>query len=814
MSQAPLLPATRDAAEIPTAPVSANPAQIAEPPLHLRLAQEVKEVVKAPDAAKSGADRAIPLEVIVNGSKSGTWLLLEHAGELYAPRDAFEVWRVTLSPGAAAINFRGEQYFPLSAVPGYRVRLDSANQSVELLFSPNAFAATRLTQPLSKRSVVSPVLPSVFFNYDMNYSASSLRDAPSIQDLGLITETGISTGWGVLTSNSVGRNLTGDSTLGQKRSFTRLETTFTKDFPDKNHTLRLGDTTSLGGTQGRDFYFGGIQYGTNFALTPGFISQPLPIFRGLSEAPSTVELFVNDVLRQSSNVPTGPFTVGNFPIMTGGGQAQLVVRDVLGRETVTTIPFFTSARLLAAGLDEWRVEAGSVRRNLGTDSSNYDTGFVSGTWRHGYDNALTLEGRADAGTQLQTLWLSAVSALPGQFLGRVGWAGSQDDRLGNGGAWLLGLERVGLRSGVQVQVKEASRDFRNLALEETVLPTRQEIAGNWTYTTGNAGTFGVGFASIDRYDFGSVTTASLNHTIRIGARASLMLNATRAVVADNANANTNANFIGVTLILPMGGNRIASANAEFRDGQNDLYATVSESPVDDAGLGWRLLAGQQQGRERAEGGVTYLGRYGQVSGEISSGRDQTAVRLGASGGLALADGHLFVTRRLDESFAVAEVKGYGGVGIGLGGQVLTRTDADGIALIPRLMAYQDNSVRVDPNELPMSAELDSIEQIAVPPWRSAVKVVFPVRSGRGALLRIVFDDGDVAPAGAIARIKGDSQEFYVARRGEAFVTGLQTTNRVMLDWKRQQCEFEVTLPAETPDEVPRLGPLLCTGVTR
>jgi outer membrane usher protein len=131
-----------------------------------------------------------------------------------------------------------------------------------------------------------------------------------------------------------------------------------------------------------------------------------------------------------------------------------------------------------------------------------------------------------------------------------------------------------------------------------------------------------------------------------------------------------------------------------------------------------------------------------------------------------------------------------------------------------LMAYQDNSVRVDPNELPMSAELDSIEQIAVPPWRSAVKVVFPVRSGRGALLRIVFDDGDVAPAGAIARIKGDSQEFYVARRGEAFVTGLQTTNRVMLDWKRQQCEFEVTLPAETPDEVPRLGPLLCTGVTR
>jgi outer membrane usher protein len=48
----------------------------------------------------------------------------------------------------------------------------------------------------------------------------------------------------------------------------------------------------------------------------------------------------------------------------------------------------------------------------------------------------------------------------------------------------------------------------------------------------------------------------------------------------------------------------------------------------------------------------------------------------------------------------------------------------------------------------VSAEIDSIEQSVVPAWRSAVKVAFPVRSGRGALLRIVLDDGEAAPAGA------------------------------------------------------------------
>ncbi len=70
------------------------------------------------------------------------------------------------------------------------------------------------------------------------------------------------------------------------------------------------------------------------------------------------------------------------------------------------------------------------------------------------------------------------------------------------------------------------------------------------------------------------------------------------------------------------------------------------------------------------------------------------------------------------------------------------------------------------------------------------------------------------PPVRLRSIKGDSQEFYVARRGEAFVTGLQTTNRVVLIWKDKQCEFDVTLPPENPDEIPRVGPLLCKGVAR
>ena len=203
-----------------------------------------------------------------------------------------------------------------------------------------------------------------------------------------------------------------------------------------------------------------------------------------------------------------------------------------------------------------------------------------------------------------------------------------------------------------------------------------------------------------------------------------------------------------------------------------------------------------------------------MNADLSASRDQTAVRLGASGGLVVADGNFFATRRVDNSFGIAEVAGYPDVGIGLGGNSLTKTNAKGIALIPRMMPYQNNSVRIDPAELPISAEIDSIEQMAVPAYRSAVKVIFPVRTGRGALIKINLADGEPAPAGALVYLDGDKQEFYVARRGEAFVTGLQTTNRLQLKWKDQSCKLDVTLPAQVADDIARVGPVICQGVTR
>ena len=764
----------------------------------------------APESRLAG-DRLLPLEVFINSSKGGVWTLLERKGVLYAPDEAFEEWRLSHRPSAEGIEFQGQKWYALSAIPGFEARLNFATQSIDLVFSPSAFNDLRLTQEVMPRPPLSPTIPALFVNYDVNYAVNRLRHSvdagATAKDLGILTELGASGQWGLLTSSHVGRNLTGQNS-SLDASWRRLETTYTRNFLDSNSTLRVGDSITRTGLSGRSVYFGGVQFSKNFSLQPGFVTRPIPTIAGLSAAPSTVELYVNDALRQTSNVPAGPFSINNFPALTGAGEARVVVRDILGRETVITQPFFSNANLLKENLTDYSLEAGAVRKNLGLSNADYDARFVSGLWRQGVSQALTVEANGEASKSLSRAGLGASYGLPWQMLGQTALSASRSDVSGSGMNWLLGVERLGLQHGFSAIAQGASRGFRQLGFDTATPLPRLQMTASYGYISNNFGAFNVGYGSIDNYETGRLNSLSLNYTVRLGARNSLSLNATRLTGASSGAS------VSAFLIIPLDNRITVTSGATARKGGSDVQVNASKALSAETGWGWRTAAGSRAGDAFAEGGAYYQGDRGLFSAEVSNSQSQQNLRLGMVGGAVLADGQAFASRRVEGSFAIVEVAGYGDVGVGFQGGTLTRTNADGIALLPRLLPFQRNSVRLDPAELPISAELDSIEQETVPGLRSAVKVIFPVRSGRGALIRIEFDDGQPAPAGAEIELVGDSKEFFVARRGEAFVTGLQTSNRLRLKWAGASCTFAVDLPAGSREDITRVGPLRCGGVKR
>ncbi|MGH6641014.1 MAG: fimbria/pilus outer membrane usher protein, partial [Polaromonas sp.] len=684
-----------------------------------------------PATARAANDRLLPLEVFINSTKGGVWTLLERNGILYAPDEAFEEWRLNRRASAQDIQFQGQKWTALSAIPGFEARLNFADQSLDLVFSPAAFNAVRLTQEAALRPPLSPSIPALFVNYDLNYTttrSSALGSTVQARDLGALTELGASGQWGLFTSSYVGRNLiTQDPTVSA--SWRRLETTYTRNFLDSTTTLRLGDSTTRTGISGRSVYFGGMQFAKNFSLQPGFVTQPIPTVTGLSAAPSTVELYVNDALRQTSKVPAGPFSIDNFPALTGAGEARIVVRDILGRETVVTQSFFSNASLLEENLSDWSFELGAIRRNLGTDNANYGPRFVSGLWRQGLSKSLTVEGNGEWSAPLQRVGLGASYELPFQMLGQTALSISRGTIAGSGHNWLASVERSGLRHGFSVSAEGASRGYRQLGIDTASPLPRLQTTASYSYSSDTFGAFGLGFASFDNYDLGKLKTINLNYTLRIGQHSALTLRATKL------SGISSGTSVGASLMVPLDNRITVASGVTTRSGATESYVNTSRALSAETGWGWRAALGTRGDGGYTEGGAYYQGTKGLFSADLNHAQSQQTLRLGMLGGAVLADGQLFATRRVQDSFAIVEVPGYANVGVGFQGSTLTRTNADGVALLPRLLPFQRNSVRLDPTELPISAELDSIEQEAVPALRSAVKISFPVRSGRGALIR-------------------------------------------------------------------------------
>lgn len=768
--------------------------------------------VPAPEPAPGEVRaRLIPLEIFINGARAGDWVLLDLNGVLHAPIDAFEDWRVIRRSDVPGVPYRGQLWYPLTSVPGYQAYLNALNQSLDLRFSPSAFATTRLIQEPQRRAPVSEPLTSLFLNYDVSYTQSNFSGDLTTRDLGALTELGLSSGLGVLTSSGVGHNLDNDPNLGP-RGFIRLETTFNRDFPDSNMSLRLGDSTTRTGSWGRQVYFGGVQLARNFTLQPGFITQPIPTLAGSATAPSTVDLYINDSLRQTSQVPSGPFTIDNFPLVTGSGQARLVVRDLLGRETVLVQDFFTHSNLLRKGLSDWSVEAGAVRNNLGIESADYGERFGSGLMRYGVNDGLTLESRAEGSGRTVNGGLGFTAALPAQVLGQVALSGSKDDFNGTGSSWIVGAEHVSLKHGFTARAEGATADYRRIGQVDVNPSYRRQSLVSYTYFMDKFGYVGLAYARTDTWTTSfPITSYTANYTLPIAQRNSLTFMAT------HVTAPTPANAIGVNVVIPLDNRTTVAGSTTTRSGGGgtDGYVSASQTLTAESGPAWRALAGRRAGQNYGEGGLYYQGSHGLVTLDASGSDIQQTARAGAVGGLVVADGRAFASRRVQDSFAVVEVPGYSDVGVGYQSTIISKTDSSGAALVPGLLPYRQNSIRLNPNELPISAEIDTIEMVAVPPARSGVLVKFPVRSGRGALISIILDDGRPAPAGAQIELGGDTKEFFVARRGEAFVTGLQAKNTLRLKWNSQTCSMNVELPKETTgDEITRVGPVTCAGVTR
>jgi outer membrane usher protein len=744
--------------------------------------------------------RLVILAVVINGLPGdlGTVFIQDQKGLMFATAAVLKAMNLR-SSDFRVVAPDGTLLFELGRIPGLSYELNLARGEIAISATPEAFLPTRINIGAAAAQRVASYTPGSYLNYDLSLTnGGGIRTGQGLFDLGLFRGEGL---------------FTSSFTAGTQAN-ARLMTTYQTDLIDEIKTLRIGDSFNATGSWGQGVLFGGIQYGTNFAIRPDFISTAMPSVSGKALLPSTVNVYVDNVLRTTQNVNAGPFSIQNLPAVTGAGTMQIVVTDLLGREQLISQPFFATPTLLRAGLVQDAYEFGWLRQNYGLTSTDYGDPFATATYRKGLTDELTGEARIELQQNLAAGGLTAAHAIPGiDSVVQATAAVSGGSGLAPGVMGTLTYSYLGKLVSANLRMQLDSPTFRQLGSNLAGLPRQIDSAqvsapvgkGTLSLTYLRSLTVGTGVSPDDSVVPGQnlfeVSSPSLGESrtsiANLGFSYPLSDHAFLSFSALRSLASSPGTTVGLVLTFLFDKDHLGSSTLNRQSGVPSLYTQFQQTTPRDEGTGYRLAMLNGGDTSRQEASVMRNQSFGSYELDLVRQNGQVNERLSAQGGIDYIDNGIFFSRGLADSFAIVQVGDFAGIPVYLENQVMGHTDQYGRAVISNLLPYQKNHISIDPLTLPLDASVSDVERIVVPRTQGGVLVDFEVRTVHGATLTILQSDGNPLPPWTPVEVIGTAEAFVSGNRGEVSVNlpALKGNRVIARPVGGPVCELTVDLPS-------------------
>lgn len=573
----------------------------------------------------------------------------------------------------------------------------------------------------------------------------------------------------------------GFGTFGGRSRVVRLDTALVFERPGRLTRMTVGDAITVTPASIRAVRFAGLQYATDFSLAPGLVTMPLPSFFGTSEVPATVEVFGGAAKLAQQDVAPGPFELRNLPVLTGGGAATVVVRDMLGRETTQSFSLFLDQAMLAPGRDAFAFGLGFRRAGYGLRSFDYRDPMLSARWRAGFQDGFTLSAHGEAAPRLALLGGGGALGLGRGFVAADFSASASGAGMGLMEALSarLNLGRINLFGAGQA----GNDGFRDLASLDGFGPPRWRLQAGASADIGGAGMLALSWIGEKRPARQAQSLLTASWSLPLPGNMSFAATA----LHDFATGGSGAQ---VALAIPLGGRGLASLSAAS-DGGGVGVRALYDNPADpDGGFGYRLGVGTARSA-RLQAEARYVGEQFGAGGGVALSDGHAALRADAAGALIALRGGLFATRDPGEAVALVET-GAPGIRIYRENRPVAVSDEQGRALLTGLAAHVPNHVAVEPLDYPFDTLVARTALTVAPPRRGAVRVDLAPPQ-QHPLLAMVRQGGMALPAGARVTFDDDGggagEALALGHDGRLFVADLKTPRGAMIESGRQRCRI-------------------------
>lgn len=769
------------------------PAAFAAEPLQFTTATEQGEDIILPRGPGIAGDVVdLYLEVILNDASTHRVMHF-----VRKPDGHFYAWTQNLqSAGIDTDGLLQSQYVDLSQVPGLNFTYDELAQRMRFVASKE-----RLNVAVQKLNADAPTIykasasTGALLNYDLYGSATSGGD----RSLGVNSELRVFSGHGVLSSTAYSNF----QSPGESIAYRRLDTSWSRSFQDELLTLSVGDVISGSVNWSRPTRLGGIQLRRNFGLQPQIITFPLPAFFGQAALPSSVELYMNGVRQYSGQIAPGPYQISGVPNINGAGQAQVVMTDALGRRNAIDFSYYNAIQLLRSGLSDWSLELGAVRRAYGLDSFRYKSKpAFSGSFRRGFTDWLTLETHGEAS---DGLYLGGVGSV--LEMGKIGLLSASYARsAGEGAGQQAGLTYSWLYRSFNFEIgsTRAYGDYRDVAsLDSRAPPLRNDrvIAG---FSLGAIGNVSINYTHLETREDGRFRFAALSYSCVLMRKMNVYANLARSF---DSSSDMNL-YAGLS--WSFGNSTSANASWQHEGKQNIFGAAIARAVSPDGGIGWNLRAQRGEDINNYQAEASYRADWGQTTGGGYYINGEKNFYAGLSGSLVAMDRSIFLTRRIDDAFALVTTNGIANVPVQLENRMIGRTDAKGHYLLTGLNSWQPNRISIDALDLPAQVQVGFVKNVAVPVDRTGVLVDFAVHEVHAAVVTLKDVQGRFLPLGSRAFLNLSKVETtMVGYDGQAYFEDLQPSNHIkVITPDGAICSLQLLYP-ENSTGVPAIGPMLC-----
>jgi outer membrane usher protein len=758
------------------------------PDTSVQSAKASANLVAQPEA-KSGWDLLV--EVHINGQTAGEMahILQPEPGKFYATAESFTSWRLT-PPAAPACQIEGVKYFAIDSLPGATATLDPVLQVLSIIVPAGLFQGQRIG-PAPRAMLKADSGLGLFLNHDIRVSAFQ-----GTEQLGGSMEAGFFSREGVLTSQF------SDENIVKSLRPLWLASSFQREYQDKRAALTIGDSTSAPAVWARQVYYTGVRWASKDATQPSFVPLILPSFAGTAVLPSTVDIYVNDMRTIHDTVDPGPFTVPNIPVIGTEGDIRMVVTDEMGKQQVISRTFISSTKLLPAGVSEYTFEAGTLRRNFGMESWQFDSFMAEASDSRGITQTLTFDGRAEILPTEQTVAAGLDHAISGIGVLTGGLGASHNQTAGVGTMAYGQFARQGRHIGLSGSALFTSSAFRQIGLLPKQLPPLIVAQFQISTTVGHAGALALGYLSEQNRTENNFSAASASATWRMKKGIYL------ASAMNYTPGTGNPMSLSISLVKPLGIRRTMSVSTDVTaKGASSGVDIIQQLPVN-TGYGYRVHADDDSSSKHTEADISYQNGTGNYLAQMNDGGGQSAVALEETASLIWMFPYLVRSRTINDSFGVVEVPDISGVKVFANNQLVGKTSGQGLAVIPNLIPYQQNTVHLDDDGIPLDISLDLAERRVVPKSGMGILMRFAASREKGALLVLTKEDKTPLPLGAMVHVEGETNSYEVVLGGEVFVPALTFPSHILASWEGGQCEVTVDQPS-TAESLPRIGPLIC-----